>query len=107
MKILTNVKFYLVIAVIAFLSTLIHYLNQKDELKKTKEELIKCQVDGNYVPGGNIQQAEEQSVIDSLNTELFNKSTEVGRYEITLEYLKEVNPKAYEQFEKYLQTQTE
>ena len=46
-------------------------------------------------------------VTDSLHDELFNANNAVGRYELTLEYLKEVNPKAGKQFEDYLSHETE
>ena len=49
----------------------------------------------------------QQHVIDSLHDENFNSSTEIGRYELTLEHLKEVNPKAGEEFENYLSHETE
>ena len=45
--------------------------------------------------------------IDSLHDELFNKFTEVGRYEIALEIFKEQNKKAADEFELILTTQTE
>ena len=45
--------------------------------------------------------------LDSLRDETFIISTENGRYELSLEHLKEVNPKAAKEFEQYLTTQTE
>ena len=55
-----------------------------------------------------IQEAVQKAeVIDSLQTELFNANNAVGRYELTLEHLKEVNPKAAKQFEDYLNHETE
>lgn len=45
--------------------------------------------------------------LDSLRDETFIISTENGRYELSLEHLKEVNPKAAKEFENYLTTQTE
>lgn len=45
--------------------------------------------------------------IDSLNTEVFNLQDINGRYELTVDYLKEVNPKAGKQFEDYLNNETE
>ena len=44
---------------------------------------------------------------DSLSDEVFMQSTIVGRYEVTLDYLKSENPKAGQQFENFLNTQTE
>lgn len=46
-------------------------------------------------------------IIDSLTGEIFIQQTVVGRYEIALEMLKEENPKAAEQYELILNTQTE
>jgi hypothetical protein len=48
---------------------------------------------------------------DSINTEqyngLFEVQTENGRYELSLDHLKEVNPKAAKQFEDYMTHETE
>jgi len=48
-----------------------------------------------------------QSVVDSLNSEIFNLENIVGRYEISMEVLKERNPKAAEEFESILYKETE
>ena len=53
------------------------------------------------------QTVKMQNQIDSLHDEAFNASTINGRYELSLDYLKEVNPKAAKQFEDYMNTQTE
>jgi len=53
------------------------------------------------------QTVKMQNQIDSLHDESFNASTINGRYELSLDYLKEVNPKAAKQFEDYMNTQTE
>ena len=45
--------------------------------------------------------------IDSLRDELFIKFTEISRYEVALEILKEQNKKAADEFELVLTTQTE
>jgi len=45
--------------------------------------------------------------VDSLHDESFNASTVNGRYELSLEHLKEVNPKAAKEFEDYLNHETE
>jgi hypothetical protein len=48
---------------------------------------------------------------DSINAnqydDVFNAKVENGRYELTLEYLKEANPKAAKQFEDYMAHETE
>ena len=47
------------------------------------------------------------NINDSLNMELFNEKTQNGRYELTLEHLEEVNPKAAKEFNDYLEHETE
>ena len=44
---------------------------------------------------------------NKLHDENFGNATAIGRYEITLDHLKEVNPKAAKEFEDYLYTHTE
>ena len=44
---------------------------------------------------------------DSFRNEDFIKGTIIGRYEITLEHLKEVNPKAAAEFEDWMSKNTE
>ena len=44
---------------------------------------------------------------DSLKSEDFIKGTIIGRYEITMEHLKEVNPKAAKQAEEWMSHNTE
>jgi hypothetical protein len=48
-----------------------------------------------------------QQIIDSLQDEIFNAQSINGRYELSLEHLKEVNPKAAKQFEDYMSHETE
>lgn len=100
MKILTDIRFYFVIVTISLLSLTVHYMNLKDELAK-------CKTDKGFVPGGDIQKAELTKQVDSLQSELFVKGVELGRYEIALEMFKEKNKTAGEQFELILTTQTE
>ncbi len=45
--------------------------------------------------------------IDSLNHEVFHKQLIIGKYEMALELLKEQDPKAADNFELILNTQTE
>ena len=44
---------------------------------------------------------------DSLHDELFILHTQNGRYELSLEYLYEVNPKAGKQFTEFMEHETE
>ena len=48
-----------------------------------------------------------RSYIDSLETEIFNEKTISGRYELTLDHLKEVNPKVGKETEEWMEHQTE
>lgn len=45
--------------------------------------------------------------VDSLYDETFNDKLEIGRYELSLDHLYEVNPKAAKQFEDYMEHETE
>jgi len=100
MKILTQVRFYLVLVTLAFITLLVQYLNQKEELKQ-------CQTDNGFISGGDIEKAELQNRIDSLHDELFIEKTNSGRYELTLEHLKEVNPKLGKEMEEWMYHETE
>ena len=70
---------------------LICYLQQK-ELSKLRSEV-------NKIPA--------PTTIDSLATENFILKTQNGRYELSLEHLYEVNPKAAKEFDEYLQNETD
>jgi hypothetical protein len=75
----------------------IYFQNQQiDGLKK--------QLEVQPVVGGDIQKA---NVIDSLNNEIFNLQTQNGRYELSLEHLYEVNPKAGKEFTNFMEHETE
>ena len=49
----------------------------------------------------------KQVIIDSLSGELFQLQSENGRYEMTLEHLKEVDPKDAKEFDRYYNHETE
>ena len=95
-----KIQFYLVVSIISFMVMTLFYENTKLELEKTKQELIKCQTDKGYISGGDI-------LSDSLRLELFNAQNINGRYELSLEHLYEVNPKAAKQFDEFLNNETE
>jgi hypothetical protein len=48
-----------------------------------------------------------QTTVDSLHDELFIKHIMNGRYELTLDHLQEVNPKAALEFVNYMNHETE
>lgn len=49
----------------------------------------------------------QNKLVDSLQTSLFEVQTMNGRYELTLEHLKETNKKAAQQFEEFMSSETE
>ena len=49
----------------------------------------------------------QEKVIDTLQTKVFQIQTLNGQYEMTLNHLEEVNPKAAKQFQNYLLSETE
>jgi hypothetical protein len=55
----------------------------------------------------NVSLDSVQCLKDSLYEEYFISSVMNGRYEITLENLKETNPQAAKEFEDFLQNETE
>ena len=48
-----------------------------------------------------------QTIVDSLQTETFLLQTQNGRYELSLEHLYEVNPKAGKQSTEFMENETE
>jgi hypothetical protein len=48
-----------------------------------------------------------QSIVDSLESEIFILHTQNGRYELSLEHLYEVNPKAGKEFTEFMEHETE
>jgi len=74
------------------------YFQQKELTKLRGEQKIEILV------GGDIEKA---NLIDSLHDELFNAKVEAGRYELSLEHLYEVNPKAAKEFQDYMEHETE
>jgi hypothetical protein len=77
---------------------LICYLQQKELAKLRSEPKIEVYT------GGDIQKGK---LIDSLQSELFIQQTINGRYELTFEHLKEVNPKVGKEMEDWMSQNTE
>jgi len=77
---------------------LICYAQQKELAKLRSERKIEV------LGGGDIIKAQ---IIDSLQNELFIQKTINGRYELSLEHLYEVNPKAGKEFINFMEHETE
>jgi hypothetical protein len=75
------------------------YFQQK-ELSKLRSEQIKV-----YNVPHNVDSL--ITLKDSLYDELFNTKVQNGRYELSLEHLYEVNPKAGKQFTEFMEHETE
>ena len=80
---------------------LICYLQQKELSKLRAEQKIEVLVGGDIVKDSLI------NLTDSLHDELFNAKAEAGRYELSLEHLYEVNPKAGKVFQDFMEHETE
>lgn len=78
---------------------LICFLQQR-ELSKLRSEQAKV-----YPIPHNIDSL--INIKDSLHNELFIQHTQLGRYELSLEHLYEVNPKAGKQFTEFMEHETE
>jgi len=87
----------IVVLGLALCWTILIYSKDEMELKQQK-----VKIDDLY---HNIDSL--STLTDSLNTELFNSTNSVGRYEISLDYLRTINPKAAKDFEDYLSHNTE
>jgi hypothetical protein len=75
------------------------YFQQK-ELSKLRSEQIKV-----YNVPHNVDSL--ITLKDSLYDELFNTKVQNGRYELSLEHLYEVNPKAGKEFQDFMEHETE
>jgi hypothetical protein len=73
---------------------------QNEQLTKLESEQVKVY---------NVPLAVDslQNIVDSLNSEVFILQTQIGRYELSLEHLDEVNPKAGKEFQNFMEHETE
>jgi hypothetical protein len=74
------------------------YLQQRELSRLRAEPMVEVYL------GGDI---EKGKLIDSLHDELFQAKVQNGRYELSLEHLYEVNPKAGKQFTEFMEHETE
>jgi len=72
---------------------------QQNQMAKLRQE-VKIEV----MQGGDIAKSQ---MVDSLRDEVFIKNVELGRYELTLDHLHDINPIAAKQFDDYFSHQTE
>jgi hypothetical protein len=73
----------------------IYFQNQEiDSLKK-------------QTPIQPVMSSDSQNIVDSLQEEIFMLQTQNGRYELSLEHLYEVNPKAGKEFQNFMENETE
>jgi hypothetical protein len=75
------------------------YLQQK-ELSKLRGEQIKV-----YNVPHNVDSL--MNIADSLHDELFMSKVQNGKYELSLEHLYEINPKAGKEFTEFMENETE
>ena len=92
--------FIIVIALVVVFGVITGYQNYKIN---TLESQSKIEV----LVGGDIVKDSLIKLTDSLNDELFIRHIENGRYELTLEHLKEVNPKLGKEMEDWMAHETE
>jgi hypothetical protein len=76
--------------VFAFFAITLGVLLITHDFKKAPEAMPDCQL-----------------TVDSLRDELFIQKSYLGRYELTLEYLREVDPEAAKKFSEHLEHETE
>jgi hypothetical protein len=84
---------------------LICYFQQKELAKLRSESKIEVYIGGDIEKGKLIDSL--QNRCDSLHDELFIEKVQNGRYELTFEHLKEVNPKLGKQMEDWMVHETE
>jgi hypothetical protein len=93
-------SFIIVIALVIIFGVITGYQNHKIN---TLESQSKIEV----LVGGDIEKEQLRNRVDSLHDELFISKVQNGRYELTLEHLNEVNPKAALEFVNFMNHETE
>jgi hypothetical protein len=81
-------------------SVLILCYFQQKELSKLRSEQIKV-----YNVPNNVDSL--MNIADSLHDELFMSKVQNGKYELSLEHLYEINPKAGKEFTEFMENETE
>ena len=81
------------------------YFQQKELAKLRAEPKIEVYTGGDIEKGMLIDSL--QNRCDSLYDELFISKAQIGRYELSLEHLYEINPKAGKEFTEFMEHETE
>jgi hypothetical protein len=81
------------------------YFQQKELARLRAEPKIEVYTGGDIQKGMLIDSL--QNRCDSLYDELFIEKVQNGRYELSLEYLYEINPKAGKEFQNFMEHETE
>ena len=81
------------------------YFQQKELARLRAEPKIEVYTGGDIQKGMLIDSL--QNRCDSLYDELFISKAQNGRYELSLEYLYEINPKAGKEFQNFMEHETE
>ena len=90
MKYLKNPITYLMLLMLFTIWLMIQYTKVDEENKTLRTDLVKV-----------------TNEKDSIYSEWFNESTISGRYELTFDYLKEIDKETYDKCEQYLEHETE
>jgi hypothetical protein len=90
MKYLKNPITYLMLLMLLTIWLMIQYAKVDEENKTLRTDLVKV-----------------TNEKDSIYSEWFNESTISGRYELTFDYLKEIDKETYDKCEQYLEHETE
>ena len=81
------------------------YLQQKELARLRAEPMVEVYLGGDIEKGKLIDSL--QNRCDSLYDELFQAKVQNGRYELTFDHLKEVNPKLGKEMEDWMGHETE
>ena len=92
--------FIIVVALVIIFGVITGYQNYRINTLESQSEI-------EFLVGGDIKEDSLINLTDSLRDELFIEKVTNGRYELTLEHLKEVNPKLGKEMEDWMAHETE
>lgn len=91
---------------LALLYTVYGYREQNEKLKSELKTIAPFGLEGGNITKANYTDS-LTNLIDSLRDEYFIANNAAGRYELSLQHLEQVNPKAAKQFTDFLTHETE